>query len=146
MKQLLSVTEENFLHRFDRRFPPAAFASRLHASREEGFCARRRGDRFWIYRRKKGRFSFLSLTLYGCVSHGELTLSFSRPRGILPLWFLWCGLLLYTGFSILFREPDFALWFLLPGFLLLLPLFVFSKKEKKRLLDEILPLTEEDLK
>ena len=143
----LSVSEEKFLRRFDRSFPSAPFGSRLIVGRV-GVCARRKGNRFWLYHRKKGLFSLFSLTLYGRVDGGknELSLSFSRPRVTLPLWILWCGVLFYTGFSILFREPDFALWFLLPAVALLLPLFLFTKKEKKRLLDALTPLTEEETK
>ena len=123
-----SVSEERFRRAFDRRCPHDA--GRLHIGTSGEIAGRRKGDRFYLYRRKSGFLSLAALTLYGRIEKDGVRYRFLRPWTFFIPWGLWCALLLYTGASLLFTEPDFALFFLCPGALLSLPLFLFSKRKR----------------
>ena len=136
MKRII-IPPERARRAFDRSIPTAKPLERLTVPEKSGVVGKRKGDRFFLYAKTKGLFSLFSLTLYGTIGEKEIRYSFSRPRCILVPWLIWCTLLLYVGVSLLFREPDFALFFLVPGLLLSLPLFLFSKKARSRLTDAL---------
>jgi len=148
MKYTLSVSEEKFLRNFDRKTAPASFLSRFHLPETDRFLGHHKNGRFSICMQKKNRFCLFACTLSGCVQKekGGFTLScrFSRPLISGLFLSLWILLLFFTGFQILFREPDFALWFLIPAILCSLPLFFFSKKEKQKLLSLLISMGAEE--
>lgn len=101
------------------------------------WLGRRTDKGFLLYRKKRGIFTLFALTLYGTFSRegGEdfITFRFGRWLPVAILWFLWCALMLFAG--ILLLGSLWSLFFLIPAVLWALPLFLFSKKEKARLLD-----------
>lgn len=101
------------------------------------WLGRRTDKGFLLYRKKRGIFTLFALTLYGSFSRegGEdfIAFRFGRCLPVAILWFLWCALMLFAG--ILLLGSLWSLFFLIPAVLWALPLFLFSKKEKKRLAD-----------
>ena len=136
---------EKFFRAFDKSIQPAKAFSRFTPGKDTLPSGKRKGERFLLYRRKKGLFSLFSTTLYGRVSQKEkdtLRITFSRPRAALFLLLFWSGLLLWAGLSLVLTEFFFSLAFLLPGLGVLLFALIPSKKEKAALLKEILSLAE----
>ena len=101
------------------------------------WLGRRTDKGFLLYRKKRGIFSLFALTLYGSFSRegGEdfIAFRFGRCLPVVILWFSWCALMLFAG--ILLLGSLWSLFFLIPAVLWALPLFIYSKKEKARLLD-----------
>ncbi len=147
MKQIkIKLSKEKFLRNLDRGTTPSTLSSRFSAESKTLFRAKRKGDSFLLYRQKKGLFPLFSCTLRGKITEEEKGLSirygFTRPALSGLLLFLWAALLLFVGLSLLPVEPDFALFFLVPGLSLFLPLFFFSPKEKAALEEKIHILAE----
>lgn len=131
---------EKFFRAFDKKIPVAPPFSRLIPWGESGIAGRRKGERFFLYYRKKGVFSLFSTTLYGSVSQtekGALRLFVSRPRGTRLLLLLWSGALFWAGGSLVLSEFFFSLSFLLPGAAVLIFALCPNKKKKALLLEEI---------
>ena len=142
----LPCSTEKFFRAFDKKITPANPFSRFVPREDTLLSGKRKGDRFYLFRQKKGLFSLFSTTLYASVSQKEkdaLCLSFSRPRGAVFLLFLWSALLLWAGASIVLTEFFFSLTFLLPGIAVLLFALIPSKKEKEALLKALSGLSEE---
>lgn len=141
MKMPLNCPVEKFYRAFDKKVSPATFLSHFTAPKQTLLRGRRRDERFVLYRHKKNLFSLFSLTLRGKVETAgdapTISYTFSRPPLTWLILFLWCATLLVTGLQLIATEPGFALEFLLPGILFSLPLFLFSKKEKAALEEEI---------
>lgn len=102
----------------------------------QGISCRLRGDRFLLWRKRKGCFALYPCVLRGKIdeTNGLLHLRFTRPwYAALPLG-LWLLLSLAAGLSVLCSETLLAPFFLLPVVLIAPSLFLFSKKEKTALL------------
>ncbi len=132
MKQFPLTSEEKFFRNFDKTVTFSTPLSRFRLCDHDCIAGSRRGKRICMYRKKKGVFALFSTTLYGsllsdqkCIRYG-----FFRPIGSLICYLLWCAAMIAAGLSLLPDSVETALWFLLSAFLLLLPVFVFSRKEK----------------
>ena len=140
MRKIEIENKEKYIKEILKKSDRATVFTRLGFGGEKEFCAKVTEEKVLLYRRKFGIFTLFSLTLYGVFSRENgkdyLSVRFSRSRPLSVLWFLWCLLLIVAGFSILLSDTLFALEFLIPGVVLLLPLFIHSKKETFFLLEK----------
>ena len=141
----LSVSPDRFYRALDQAVLPHGPLSPFRLSETPVFCGRRRGDRFFLYRRGAHRFALLPCVLSGRIVKEKndrfLVYRFRRPLFSTLLLGLWCALLLITGRELLFSEPLFALSFLIPALRCALPLFFFSSAARSALLEKLCSLT-----
>ena len=136
MDKIQIKNRERFIRSFLGKVDESTLLRRLGFPCEREFLGRRTDKGFILYRKKRGVFNLFALTVYGSFSRDGgrdfLTVRFGRwiPVGI--LWGVWCAMMLFAG--ILLLGSFWSLFFLIPAFLWALPLWLFSKKEKTRLL------------
>jgi len=128
---------DRFLRSFCRTVEENGLSSRL-GLKKGAFVGRRTGKGFVLYRSRFGAASLFALTLWGSFEkdggRDVLKIRFGRSVPVAVLWILWCCLMLLAGLLLVGSAPLASLWFLLPALLGTLPLFLYSKKEKERLL------------
>ena len=129
--------KERFLRSFRKRVEESGIFVRLGYKGDRPFAGKIAGESLFLYRRRISLLNLFAMTARGSFEKRDgqeyLKLSFGRCRPFAFFWSLWCLMLAGTGFYIINLDPFFALWFIVPGILLLLPLFCFSKREKARL-------------
>ena len=129
---------ERLLRSFLGKTEESTFPKRFGIGAKGEFLGRRTQKGFLFYRRRIGVFNLFALTLWGSFSRDGgrdvLNFRFGRCRPVAVLWILWCLLMLFAGILLLGTSPLFALWFVIPSLLCALPLFLFSKREKARLI------------
>ena len=126
-----------FLRSFGKRVEESGVFVRLGYKGDRDFAGRITKKGIFLYRRRVSLLSLFALTARGHFEKkgGEehLMLRFGRCRPFAFFWSLWCAMLVGTGIYILDLDPSFALWFIVPGLLLISPLFFVSRKERARL-------------
>lgn len=142
MKITFCRSVEKFHRSFDLKTTPLTAKARLTLADKDRLLGKFGEDGFSLTLQKKFRFALFSCTLTARKVKGENTyrIFFSRPAVSGAVVLLWAALMLFTGLLLVFTEPLFALCFLLPALLAALPLFLFSKKTKKTLLDALLSM------
>ena len=137
MDKLRIKNRDRFLRSFCRTVEESRFFTRFGFGKGE-YAGRRLRGGFLLYRRRRGIFSLFALTLWGTFSREEgrdvLQLRFGRCVPVAILWCLWCAWMLLAGVLLVAFSHVLALWFLVPALLCALPLFLFSKREKARLI------------
>ncbi len=137
MDKITLKNKDRFLRSFCKKVEESSLLARFGFG-SGAFVGHRTGGGFVVYRRRQGIFSLFALTLWGTFSRDGgrdvLTLRFGRCIPLVFFWILWCALMLLAGVLLVGSAPLFSLWFLIPAVLCALPLFVFSKKEKTRLI------------
>lgn len=137
MDKMILKNKDHFLRCFCRKVEENRFLTRFGFGKGE-YVGRRIDGGFVLYRRRRGIFSLFALTLWGSFTReggrDALQLRFGRCIPVAILWSLWCVLMLLAGLLLVGESPLFALWFLVPAVFCALPLFLFSKREKARLI------------
>ena len=127
-----------FLRNFQREADRNYYLTRMGFGKKGSYMGRLTKSGVKLYRAKVGIFSLFALTATGTLEreNGQelLRVRFGRSLVLTLLWGSWCAFMILAGLLLLGTEILFSLVFLVPGLGLLLPLFLFSKKEKQRLL------------
>lgn len=138
MKWFFTEGEAKFARRFIRKTEFVSALGRLSTAKKTRFCGRFRDGKLVLYRQRSWLFSLFSYTLYARVrtENGRKVLvgRFSRPKGIRAVWLLWSLMLIVTGAQLVLTETLFALLFLIPGALSLIPLFFCFPKTRAELI------------
>ncbi len=138
MKWVFTEGEAKFARRFIRKIEVTSALGRLSTAEKTKFCGRFKDGKLVLYRKRAGLFSLFSCTLYAQVrtEDGRKVLAgrLSRPKGIRAVWLLWSLMLIVTGAQLVLTETIFALWFLVPGAVSLIPLFYCFPKTRAALI------------
>ncbi len=137
--QITLKNKDRFLRSFLGKVDESTFFRRFGLGGKFAFAGRRTHKGFILYRKKTGIFSLFALTAWGVFFRAGgrdcLSVRFGRCIPLAILWVLWCSLMLFAG--VLLLGSFLAFWFIIPAILFALPLFVYSKKEKARLMEFI---------
>lgn len=134
----LKKNRAKFLAGFQKSTLPATFPNRFSLSDEAVFLGKIKGEKFWVFRKKKGRFALLPTVLQGeftRLNGKEVLICRFRRTGFSTVFFaVWCLVLGLAGFSFLPILWDFALLSLFLCGMGVFYLFYHPKKEKEALL------------
>ena len=135
-KKIKIKNKDRFIRSFLSRVDESTFLRRFGMGGKGEFLGRRTEKGFLVYGKKRGIFNLFALTVFGTFSReggrDVLCFRFGRCLPVAILWALWCAFMLFAG--ILLLGSWLSLLFLIPALLWAMPLFVYSKKEKARLL------------
>lgn len=131
-------SKERFQRYFEKEVNLKYYFARLGFGKSGTYMGRLTRNGVKLYRAKPGLLSLFALTATG-VSEREngqdlLRVRFGRSLALTLFWGAWCAFMILAGILLLGMDLGLATFFLVPGIALLLPLFLFSKKEKARLL------------
>lgn len=135
-KRFSIKNKDRFIRSFLGQVDESTFFRRFGIGASRPFLGRRTEKGFLVYGKKRGIFNLFALTVFGTFSReggrDVLCFRFGRCLPVAILWALWCAFMLFAG--ILLLGSFWAFFFLIPAVLWAIPLFVYSKKEKARLL------------
>ncbi len=146
-KQPIEIkNKERFLRAFGREVQLKYYFSRLGFGKRGTYMGRITSNGVKLYRTKAGLLTLFALTATVVLEREGgrdlMKIRFGRSLAVTLFWGLWCFSMIFSGILLFKIGWSLALLFLLPGIFGALPLFLFSKKEKKRLTEYLQNLAE----
>lgn len=136
--QIKIKSRGRFLRHFEKEADLKYYFTRLGFGKRGSYMGRLTKNGVKLYRAKAGILSLFALTATGTLEreNGQelLQVRFGRSFVLTLFWGSWCALMTLAGVLLLGTDLVLSLLFLVPGLGWALPLFLFSKKEKARLL------------